>query len=115
MTNASIANSSALTSRSARGWPISGRALRALLVTRPRRAQARGMLPAEIEREREDQCRRPHVDRIERQRFLAADVVGDEPDDEPDQRHDTPPTVDCWIRASRRDELSPSEGAPRLA
>ena len=35
---------------------------------------------------RQDHGRRPCVDRVEEQRFMASDVVRDQPDDEPDDR-----------------------------
>jgi hypothetical protein len=41
----------------------------------------------EIDRDREEQKSRPPVDGIEDQGLVVADDVGDQPDDEPDQRH----------------------------
>ena len=43
---------------------------------------------AEIERGGEDERSDPGVDRVEQQRLRRADVVGDQPDHEPDERHD---------------------------
>ena len=42
----------------------------------------------EIHGDREEQRARPEVDGIERQRLLVADEVPDQPDDEPEQRHE---------------------------
>lgn len=42
---------------------------------------------SKIKPDREDQGCRPCVDGTEEQRFMASDVVRDQPDDEPDNRH----------------------------
>src|SRR5579884_845360 len=52
-----------------------------------------GVRSGEVERDREDQRRRPRVDRVEQQGLVTPDVVGDQPDDEPEDRHS--PIVAC--------------------
>jgi len=44
--------------------------------------------PGEIERGGEDQRADPGVDRVEQQRLRPTHVVGDQPDHEPDERHE---------------------------
>src|SRR3954447_7778819 len=48
-------------------------------------------LPAEVDRQREEEEARPPVDGVESQRLAVADDVTDEPDDEPGQSHAPPP------------------------
>jgi hypothetical protein len=45
------------------------------------------MLPAKIKRDREYQRTEPSIDRVGDQRLVRPDVVGDQPDDEPDEGH----------------------------
>lgn len=48
----------------------------------------------EVERDGEDQRPHPRVHGIKDQRLVTADVVGDQPDHEPDEGHGVPPVVD---------------------
>jgi hypothetical protein len=49
------------------------------------------MSTREVKRDGKDQRRRPHVDRIEKQRLMATKRVRQQPNDEPEQRHPVPP------------------------
>ena len=50
-------------------------------------AVRRGVLPSEVEGDGEDERPRPPVDGIEEQRLAVADVVQDQPDEEPEHGH----------------------------
>jgi hypothetical protein len=54
---------------------------------RSRPAEFGRVLPAEVEREREEQSSCPDVHWVADERLMIADVVCDEPDDEPDECH----------------------------
>jgi len=50
-------------------------------------AETGRVLPAEVERDAEEQRARPEVDRVERERLVVADQRRDEPDGEPENGH----------------------------
>jgi len=43
--------------------------------------------PVDIDRKRQNQCRRPDIRRCKQERLLIPDQIGDKPDDKPQQRH----------------------------
>src|SRR3954471_3863528 len=54
---------------------------------RPELETLRGVLAAEVDRDRGQQRPGPPVDRVEQQRLVIADHVRDQPDDKPDKGH----------------------------
>jgi hypothetical protein len=51
----------------------------------PISAARKDLWPVDVQRDDDDQRRHPHVHRVECEWLVIADVVGDEPDDEPDE------------------------------